>query len=287
MTTPPDGSDALLPTEEEVTAAWAARVRADHEQVDRCRESADPSDFYAPHAKRFVQDPRRTDDPGLDALLRLAEPGETWLDIGAGAGRYSLPLALKVERVLAIDPSPAMLAALREGMAEHGIGNIDVTEGLWPAEGRALGADVVLMAHIGYDIAEFGAFLDGAEAAATRRCVVVMRTGNRLASYRMLWPEIHGEERVRLPMLSELLVLLAARGTTPEVTLVDRQAWGYDSIEELTEGYRLMLWLRPGSPKDRRLRALVAERATQRDGQWELDWTPVPDGIVTWIPRGR
>ena len=37
----------------------------------------------------------------LDILLSLARPGETWLDIGAGAGRYALPLALHVREVIA------------------------------------------------------------------------------------------------------------------------------------------------------------------------------------------
>ena len=74
--------------------AWAARVRANAEQVDRFREVPDGADFYAPVTGLFRADPRRTDEPVLDALLRSIEPGETWLDIGAGAGRYALPIAL-------------------------------------------------------------------------------------------------------------------------------------------------------------------------------------------------
>src|SRR5205085_1439698 len=90
-------------------------------------------DHYAPVANRFRVDPRRTDDPSLDALLTLARPDESWLDIGAGGGRYTLPLALAVREVIAVDPSPGMLNVLREGMAEHDIQNIRVIEGRWPA----------------------------------------------------------------------------------------------------------------------------------------------------------
>ncbi len=39
-------------------AAWAARVRANREQVDRVREVPDGADFYAPVTGLFRADPR-------------------------------------------------------------------------------------------------------------------------------------------------------------------------------------------------------------------------------------
>jgi 2-polyprenyl-3-methyl-5-hydroxy-6-metoxy-1,4-benzoquinol methylase len=280
--------DALHPTERQAAEAWAARVRADRDQVDRCREVDDPADFYGPHARRFAQDPRRTDDAALDVLCAMVRPGETWLDLGAGGGRYSLPLALEAGLVHAVDPSPAMLAVLREGMGTHGIDNIEITEGRWPeAGGDALRGDVALMAHVGYDIEEFPAFIDAAEAAVSRRCVVVVRASPSTTPAELLWNDVHGEPRVRLPMLSELLVLLTARGVTPEVTVCARGTWGYESRDELISSARQMLWLRPGSDKDERMQALIAERATERDGLWALDWSTVPDGIVSWTPAIR
>jgi 2-polyprenyl-3-methyl-5-hydroxy-6-metoxy-1,4-benzoquinol methylase len=278
--------DPLHPSEQAATEAWAARVRADRAQVERCREVSDAADFYEPHARRFAQDPRRTDEPALDVLRSMVEPGDTWLDLGAGGGRYSLPIALLARSVQAVDPSPSMLAVLREGMAEHGISNIEITEGRWPSvDGSPLRGDVALMAHVGYDIEGFGKFLDAAEAAVARRCIVVMRASPSTTPAESLWNDVHGEPRVRLPMLSELLVLLAARDVTPEVTVCARRPWSYESIEALIESARRLLWLRPGSAKDERMRALIAERATERDGSWALDWSTLPDGIVTWAPR--
>ncbi len=115
-------------------AAWGARVRAHHEQSARVRETPEGGDFYAPVSRLFVADPHRTDDEVLDHLLPLARPNDTWLDIGAGAGRYALPLALRVREVVALDPSPGMLAALREQAAEHRIANVRAVEGRWPAD---------------------------------------------------------------------------------------------------------------------------------------------------------
>lgn len=283
---PPTRPDALRPTEQQATAAWAERVEADHMQVERLREVDDPADFYAPHAQRFAQDPRRTDEPALDILLSMVQPGDEWLDIGAGAGRYSLPLALKARQVHVVEPSPSMLGALRAGMVKYDIANVEIADGRWPLVGEVTPrADVVLMAHIGYDVADFGAFLDAAEGAAARGCVVVMRAGAATTAGQLLWPEVHDEDRVQLPMLPELVSLLMARGSMPNVTLTQRTPWGYDTPEALLEASRQQLWVRPGSPKDERLSRLVEERATERDGQWALDWRPVPDGIVKWEPR--
>ena len=54
----------------------------------------------------FISDPARTDDPVLEELLALTLPGETWLDIGAGAGRFALPIARRVWRAFG-EPKPA------------------------------------------------------------------------------------------------------------------------------------------------------------------------------------
>lgn len=276
--------DPLRPTASVAVEAWASRVRAGRAQLERLREIEDPGDYYAPMARRFAQDPRRTDDASLESLRSMARPDDTWLDIGAGGGRYALPLALAVRRVHAVDPSPSMLDVLRDGMATYGIDAIDTTADRWPLQRGPVEADVALMAHVGYDIEAFGAFLDAAEASARRRCVAIMRTSDTRRPSHLLWPDVHHEPRVPYPMLQELVVLLIARGATPEVTLVERATWGYGSREQLLEAARRQSWLRPGSDKDRLLVSLVAERATERDGQWELDWSPLWDGVVSWVP---
>ncbi len=85
--------------------AWADRVRRNREQVDRFRELPDGADFYASVSSIFREDPDRVGDPVLEALRRHAQPDDTWLDIGAGAGRYALPMARSVREVVALDPS--------------------------------------------------------------------------------------------------------------------------------------------------------------------------------------
>ncbi|MDP9482017.1 MAG: NTP transferase domain-containing protein, partial [Chloroflexota bacterium] len=193
---------------------WAERVRRNRDQVDRHREVPDGPDFYGPVTGLFRADPRRTDEPLLEALRALARPEDVWLDIGAGAGRYALPLALRVREVIAVEPSDGMRAALAELMDEHGIANIRVLADHWPPEpgsaGAALRAEVALIAHLGYDIEAIGPFVDAMEAAAGERCVAVLMERQPSSIVDPFWPPIHGEERRALPALPEFVDLLRA-----------------------------------------------------------------------------
>lgn len=276
-------ADPLRPSVDDVLAAWRVRVLADREQVERAREVADPADFYAPVTSRFRMDPRRTDDPSLNVLLDLARPDDVWLDVGAGGGRYALPLAMAVREVIAIDPSPSMLATLREDAVAAGIENVSLIEARWPMAGPPVG-HVGLMAHVGYDIAEIGPFLDQLESVSRRLCVAVLGESAMTTVATLFWERIHGEPRVRLPALPELLVLLAARGRLPAVRLVDRNQPSFGSFDEALAMARRQLWLREGSRKDAWLRDLVAETVTEGDGRFAFDWTPTKIGIVSWSP---
>jgi hypothetical protein len=101
----------------------------------------------------------------------------------------------------------------------------------------------------------------------------------------LFWRAVHGEERVRLPALAELVTLLFARGRIPEITLVDRVPPTFDSVEDALSTARRQLWLRHGSAKAERLERVAREVLTERDGRFAFEWTPTKIGIVSWCPR--
>lgn len=271
-------------------AAWAGRVRANREQVDRVREVPD-RDFYAPVSALFVADPRRTGEEALDALLDLVEPEDRWLDIGAGAGRYALPLAAHVAEVIAVEPSVSMRNALRTGVEEHGIANLRIVAGAWPAALAALGeppvADVALIAHVGYDIEEIGPFVDAMERAASRLCVAMLTDQSPASVADPFWPVVHGMDRVPLPALPDLVELLRARGRSTEIRRVERPPRTFDSFEGLATFVRRQLWVDEDGEKEQRFRAALRDMARERDDEgWTLVTPPVGSiGILNWEPR--
>jgi len=272
---------------------WASRVRANAEQVDRYREVPDGTDFYAPVTGLFRADPTRTGEPALEVLLGLVLPGERWLDIGAGAGRYALPLARALApsggEVLAVDPSISMLDGLREIAVEHQIHNVRVVETRWPpADTGPFAADVALIAHVGYDIAAIGPFLAAMESVAGRLCVAVLMERQPSSIADVCWPPVHGEARVSLPALPEFVELLRARGRAPAVERLERDPRRFDSRDELAGYLRRQLWIETGGAADTRLgAALDGLIETDADGRVGLaGQRSLPIGIVTWDPGG-
>jgi CTP:molybdopterin cytidylyltransferase MocA/SAM-dependent methyltransferase len=291
---PMDGENPDVDTPDDLArvaeVAWADRVRANREQVERIREVPDGADFYAPVRSLFRADPTRSDDPVLAALLELVRPGETWLDVGAGAGRFALPIARALDpsggSVVALDTSESMLEALRDIADDYDIENVRTIHSRWPiADPVSLASEVVLIAHVGYDIEDIRAFVDALEAAARRLCVAVLMDGAPAAAADPFWPPVHDEARVALPALADFVELLRARGREPSTSRVTIEPRRFES-RSVIEGFaRRQLWIDPSGPKEARFQAALDDLTIEDPDGWTLRNRPPSDiGIVTWRP---
>ena len=245
--------------------AWAARVRANREQVDRVREVPDGSDFYAPVTGLFRADPTRTDEPALDALRRLVRPGETWLDIGAGAGRYALPIAADLAptggAVIAVDPST------RDARRAHRArrrSTASRTSGSWRRAGRPTtsrrSARTSRCSPTSATTSRPSARSSRPWRRRTRRlCVAILMERQPSSIADVCWPPVHGEARVALPALPEFVELLRALGREPAVERLDRAPRRFDDRAQLEGFLRRQLWVEPGGEKDARFRAALDE----------------------------
>ncbi len=87
-------------------------------------EHLDPA-FVANYNRKQGPDP--IDDV---AVLRAhgLDAASTVVDLGTGTGRFALGVAPHCRRVVAVDVSPAMLAAVRAQVAEAGLANIELVQ---------------------------------------------------------------------------------------------------------------------------------------------------------------
>ncbi|HEX5371026.1 MAG TPA: methyltransferase domain-containing protein [Dehalococcoidia bacterium] len=277
----------LRPNEAEAAEAWAALVRAEKQQVDDLPNRPRPEDFYGPIADAFRADPRRTDEPLLESLRALVKQDETWIDVGAGGGRYTLPIALRARRVYAVEPSQGMRNVLKASARDNGIENIEVYDERWPSpESKAPVADVAFISQVGYDVAEFAGFSQQMEAHARRMCLSLMFEHAPISDFAPLWKPVHGENRVLLPALAEMSALLFARGRMPRVIeSFDLAPRTFENVEALHRAVRRPLWVLEGTPEDARLAAAVRDMAVDVEGGVALSPRPRKLVFLAWEPR--
>ena len=206
--------------------------------------------------------------PSNREAARFLPAGGTVLDVGAGGGAASLPLAGVAGQLVAVDESPAMVAAFLAAAEAAGVAAEGV-EGRWPeVAGRVGPADVVVCHHVLYNVADLAPFADALTGHARRRMVAELTDRHPLAGLGPLWRRFHGLERPTGPGADEAMAALEALGLR-----VARQDWesqdrfGFDDLDELVAFTRRRLCL-PAARDPEVAAALLDEGTRQVDGVW-------------------
>jgi SAM-dependent methyltransferase len=203
----------------------------------------------------------------LEAARSMPEGGSV-LDVGAGAGAASLPLAGLAGRLVAVDESPAMVASFLDAAEAAGV-PAEAVEGRWPeVAGRVGPADVVVCHHVLYNVADLAPFALALTGHARRRVVAELTDRHPLAGLRPLWRRFHDLDRPTGPGADDAVAALGAAGLE-----VDRQDWeqtdrfGFDDFDELVAFTRRRLCL-PAARDPEVAEALLDEGTRQVDGVW-------------------
>ncbi len=189
-------------------AAWA---------IDPEILAAAPESPYGFPPLLFTPD-RDTPPPPLHAVAAAAlRPGGTVLDVGAGAGGASLGLVPPGGHLHAVDSQPSMLRALEVSARDRGLG-VTTYDGSWPALAAAVPVcDVVVCAHVLYNIADLVPFVEALTAAARDLVVVEILGQHPLVRLGGMWQEVHHQSRPDGPTAELALAVLHEAGVRPEV----------------------------------------------------------------------
>ncbi len=125
-------------------------------------------------ARQLDSGERNLPDTLLEHILGRLTPEMTVVDIGAGIGRWSLPLASRARHVTAVEPLAGMRQVLSERITAHGIKNIDVRKDPWLAS-EVPPHDVVIAAHSTYTTPDLIGYVRKMHACARRSCYLALR----------------------------------------------------------------------------------------------------------------
>lgn len=220
-------------------------------------------------------------EPLVGALMEAVRKEDTALDIGAGAGRYALPLSTLAAQVTAVEPSAGMRAALEGAIAERGIDNLTVVPGAWQ-EASVAPHDVVLCAHVVYFVADIVPFIEKLDAAARRACYIYLRVDGREGPMLPLWEELFGGTFPSEPGFADLYPLLLSLGIRANVRITGDLGGGYVDLDEALVAARQQFGITEDQHEhDARMREYLREHLVDIGGRLNLPGL-LQSAIVWW-----
>jgi SAM-dependent methyltransferase len=242
------------------------------------------SEFFRPSAHR-----QTGPDRFLAKVLEFVTPETVVLDVGAGGGRYAVPLAGHARAVVAVEPAAPMVRVLREEAARAGVHNLRIVESDWE-RAEVEPADVVICSHVIYPIADVVPFLRKLDAKMGRVCLLALHAGQPPWELDDLWRHFHAEPPRPQPTYIDAYNLLHQLGISAnvEVYAYDRPGVpGGATLEEAAARFRETLILDDRPETTARLHALLRERLVRTADGWQLPPRRAQAAIIWWTPEQR
>ncbi len=129
--------------------------------------------------------------PIYQEVLRHLGSDCTVLDIGAGVGPFSVPLAQDSCHVTAVEPSVEMRTRLHDVLSHtNQLDQVRIIEDAWPSS-IPVTAEVALAAFVIQFAPDPIAFVRAMKQSARRRCVLAIRVDPMFSAFTLLWEEFH------------------------------------------------------------------------------------------------
>ncbi len=274
-----------------MTAAndYAAHHDAIVAQRDRIYGPDRPTDPWTGETARLFRfNPRRDLEPNLDVIASYVQPDDVVIDVGGGAGRVSLPLALRCREAVVVDPSPGMGAEFDASCDEAGVSNARRIEADW-LDAPGVSGDVVFSADVAYFVRDIVPFIEKLQAAARRRVMITLWSEAPPNSAASLFRLVYGEDQAPVPGFRQLMPILWEMGILPDLQMLPEPPWWEgELLATWEEALALALegrWLRE---EDRPHAKQIFEEnfgqlfSTSRDGYRPL-WRPSSrELLITW-----
>ena len=154
-----------------------------------------------------------------DFIARMRLDGvRTLLDVGCGAGALALPLAARLERVVALDYSPGMLEALSRNAQAHGLDNIQPVLRAWEDDWSDVPACDIVVASRSTVVEDMAGALAKLHAKARLRVYLTHLAGGHFIDPAI--QQVVGRTRPAMPDYIYLINILHGMGIQPSLDYI-------------------------------------------------------------------
>ncbi len=221
-------------------------------------------------------------DPLLDFILESIDSETAIIDIGAGSGRWTIPLARIARTVTAVEPSAAMITVLRGNLVPAGVSNVEIVQSSWE-EAVVQPHDIIVCAHAMYASADLEAFVRKAGQYASKSCYLAIRLPSADGIIGELSLSIYGH-RHDSPNAIVAYNALYAMGIYANVLVESNiRQWTDSTFEQAFARAKRHLHLGSSTTHDSLIRETLTRRLSLLDGSYL--W---PDGmrsaLLWWSP---
>lgn len=243
-----------------------------------------PTERFRSRGLQAVEHPASTPS-AVRALEALPAGGGTVLDVGAGGGAASLPLAGRANELVGVDQSRPLLEAFTQAAAAAGVRSRAVA-GTWPDIAPAAPiADVAVCHHVLYNVAQIEPFARALDAHARARVVTELTERHPLSWMNDLWERFHSLSRPTGPSATDAADALREMGLEPNVE--DREVTephgGFARRADAIALVRRRLCL--SHERDGEVAEALGDRLARRNGLWSAG--PASQIVITlwWDPH--
>ena len=278
----------MMPNQEEISAAakWQRMVDDEHAQSEtiQSQHKALP-DSWEPFAERFRPD-LNIEDPLAQRLLREISLDHTVLDVGAGAGRISLPISMQCRSIVAVEPSASMRSILKEEAERINAHNIVLVPCRWE-DASVVPTDIVLCIQVLHTVSDIVPFVRKLQKNALKKVFVVLHENPPYTQANPLWPEVHGQPRLKLPSIMEFIQVLWEIGIYPDLEMLSPQEpRGFASPDSALQQMRPRLLVEPASKAEKRLQNVLEYMLYEDDGRFKIKGASTArPGLISWRPE--
>ena len=226
-------------------------------------------------------DPRTT--PLYREIITHLRDDGTVIDIGAGVGRFAIPLAQEGFSVTAVEPNKEMLKHLLGSIGQNGLtSRINVIQSSWPVD-KDLQADVTFASFVIQFSRDPENFIHSMEKCTNKRCILSIHVDQPLGFLKDIWQVFRPSEPVPAMLtFSDLYPMLLNMGIIANVMIIEEKRMSGPLMEpaKIIPLLSDLLCIRDKPADMQRLKEILEGMRSQI-----REPPSMRTAIVSWLPR--